>query len=1489
MTPETSELVSLSQLLLVACDQAYAGDSIKPVEGQAPVVLAVLPDAPLADTFLPPYSVAESGFVVDATFEDARSGFKAVIYKSDASNGIVVAMAGTDGTDLRDWWANLTHYGWNQWSRNRVPLLERLDTLISQLSSLSGDNPKIHFTGQSLGGVLAQYAAYEFAETHQDYANSNLSLVTFNGLGAVAGLRDQIPRRGPLDQLGYSDFTDIDFVPFRVSGFAHVAHYGSLNDLVWRAGGGHLGGNVYSFAGLDFASINPETNKPFLLDTITAHRVETGFYYPLTEFDRSGVSAFEASVSSGPLSSVQLNSNYLRVDKLHKLTSILGNVFQQSGTTSAGAMVKVLFGGLGTFSIGDSEQLNHLVREYVETRKRAGKYVGNDSEYEEAKSTDWAWRFRIGAAALALSNVPSGPFGLILKAAGAIAFAPFYSLVEGISNDSGEFVLRTTFELQRDGSPVPDATYQESLERSALIGAALGVTNPNGAELPLGTVAELTEDDVEGFAEAMVSEAGWHYATAEYLMERARTLGMAGRAQDALTEFWSYSRHAADGNPTLLASVSDQFVRFTSDWSVAVANLSDDLVMPGDTPLQIDSPASYAERRTIWNGVLAGLERMLDLFVGTANAAETRATVAGGINDILTSAETVVIGSSRGANPFDDPNFDPRTSQLPIARLEEASVSTFTAYLPYGAGEGGQRVKLKLAGTGAELLSVLAGGEEIELDTDGSFTLTVAEGQREATFALLAAADVDTDETLVLSATLVDAAGEATHRTHEEARIALDGELETAPVGGREIRGDWAPKPYTDPNTGEIYYAPDDLWNTERLPGVPDITGHGDWDNQLQGSTGPDHIVTGDYLDMVLGFEGDDSITGSDARGNILVGGAGNDWIEAGRYDTHAAQYWEFVRHGRTVKHGEDQLYGGPGDDWIFGEYEATQGSLYDPTVVPTGRPGNWISGGSGADKAFGGAGDDVLLGGLGEDRLVAGAGMDVLLGDDDFGVAVQGNFWRVVHPSFGDATPGFGNFEFGLFPVYNYYPNIVNPAEISPNVQDPYVSYYKDGGGADVLIGGAGKDILIGQLGDDTLYGGEDDDLLAGWEGADQMYGGEGNDRMAGEFGRYEQSSQRRISSIELAIPGLQGAPGFDGSAVDQVGNDLIDGGGGDDQVWGEGGDDTVLGGVGNDILFGDATYLPEELHGDDVLDGGGGNDSLAGNFGNDTLFGGEGNDNLAGGGGSDLLEGDNGGDSLSGDEGDDILHGGEGADDLSGGAGADQLHGGAGADQLDGGSDDDALYGGSGEDVVAGGDGEDVIDGGVGVDLLRGGAGNDTYVLGLGYGQDLIEDDEGSNRLRFAAGIASEDLSATLDSATLSATISFGGAGDSVTLNLSGFQAGGADFASGTAWGRRGLLALVPALVSSGSEAGEMLIGNEAVRNDLRGLGGDDSLAGSANDDSLGGGDGADSLDGVGGSDLYLFAPENTGHRRLGRLRFAGSGVPRLVLRQSGHRGLG
>ena len=85
-------------------------------------------------------------------------------------------------------------------------------------------------------------------------------------------------------------------------------------------------------------------------------------------------------------------------------------------------MAKLLFGGLGAFTLGDSAQVNALLRAYVETRYASGKYLGIEEEYEAAKKTDWSLRLRIGAFALGVPFAGTfTPFGLLVKAAGAIA------------------------------------------------------------------------------------------------------------------------------------------------------------------------------------------------------------------------------------------------------------------------------------------------------------------------------------------------------------------------------------------------------------------------------------------------------------------------------------------------------------------------------------------------------------------------------------------------------------------------------------------------------------------------------------------------------------------------------------------------------------------------------------------------------------------------------------------------------------------------------------------------------------------------------------------------------------------------------------------------------------------------------------------------------------------------------------------------------------
>ncbi|WP_168732939.1 calcium-binding protein [Aliigemmobacter aestuarii] len=124
------------------------------------------------------------------------------------------------------------------------------------------------------------------------------------------------------------------------------------------------------------------------------------------------------------------------------------------------------------------------------------------------------------------------------------------------------------------------------------------------------------------------------------------------------------------------------------------------------------------------------------------------------------------------------------------------------------------------------------------------------------------------------------------------------------------------------------------------------------------------------------------------------------------------------------------------------------------------------------------------------------------------------------------------------------------------------------------------------------------------------------------------------------------------------------------------------------------------------------------------DVFFGSAESDAAFGKSGNDTLLGFSGKDTLLGGLGRDLLQGGRGNDTLNGGRNADRMLGEVGNDRLIGGRAGDVLLGLVGADTLLGGAGADTLDGGRGNDLLRGGTGADTFVMGLAFGRDRIDD---------------------------------------------------------------------------------------------------------------------------------------------------------------------
>lgn len=275
-------------------------------------------------------------------------------------------------------------------------------------------------------------------------------------------------------------------------------------------------------------------------------------------------------------------------------------------------------------------------------------------------------------------------------------------------------------------------------------------------------------------------------------------------------------------------------------------------------------------------------------------------------------------------------------------------------------------------------------------------------------------------------------------------------------------------------------------------------------------------------------------------------------------------------------------------------------------------------------------------------------------------------------------------------------------------NTNDDYIGTdsVDDSAGADVIVGQAGKNEIYARGGHDFIEGRANDDYIDAGTGNDHVEAGEGNDYVDGGAGNDR----------------IYGGTGND-NLIGNTGNDLILGGYGDDRIEGNDGNDQLFGGAGKDTIVGGA--------GNDIIDGGADNDILSGEAGNDEIDGGFGDDEINGDDGDDILSGNAGNDQIRGGNGKDIIFGDDGVDVLYGDAGDDALDGGNENDLLFGGLGNDTLVGSYGDDVLYGEMGDDLLAGGKGNDQLHGGDGNDLYVFNAGDGQDIIDDQAGTNRL--------------------------------------------------------------------------------------------------------------------------------------------------------------
>ncbi len=594
------------------------------------------------------------------------------------------------------------------------------------------------------------------------------------------------------------------------------------------------------------------------------------------------------------------------------------------------------------------------------------------------------------------------------------------------------------------------------------------------------------------------------------------------------------------------------------------------------------------------------------------------------------------------------------------------------------------------------------------------------------------------------------------------------------------------------------------------------ISGGTDQVNFIGTTAGSTYTLGTNLENLTLGGTAAINGTGNTAA-NLITGNSGNNVLDDG---------------GILIGGGTDSLVGGAGNDtyvvnnsndFIFdasgtdtvkfvssvdGQSYSLATGLENITLsggfhsAATGNLGNNIMTGDAGDNTFdGGGGTDVMRGGAGNDTYTVDSTTDIVVelngaGTDSVifngtGLTGSTNYTLsayVENLTLGgsNAINGYGNAQNNIIEG-NSGNNILNGGGGTDTV-----SYANAASGVTVdlhlttaqITGGAGTDTLSNF---ENMLGSTHADTLTGSSGNNTIDGGGGNDTLIGGGGTDTVSFASSAAGVTVSLSAgtatgngtvtLSGFTHIIGSTHDDtlggdIGNNTIDGGGGNDTVsyasaalgvvvdlslgtaTGDGTDTLVnitnaIGSVNDDVLKAASTGS--------VLDGGGSAD-----VNGDTLQGGAGNDTLivhtvhdiadGGSGGFDILESS----LISLDLTNSALYTGGIENATLLGAGTLNITGDGLANVLTGNTGDNSITGGAGNDTLDGG-------GSVSGDHLIGGAGTNTYIV---YAAGDHADDTGGTNSVLESGTISLVLTDTTHYTNLENATLLG----STVLNLTG-----------------------------------------------------------------------------------------------------------------------
>jgi Ca2+-binding RTX toxin-like protein len=415
--------------------------------------------------------------------------------------------------------------------------------------------------------------------------------------------------------------------------------------------------------------------------------------------------------------------------------------------------------------------------------------------------------------------------------------------------------------------------------------------------------------------------------------------------------------------------------------------------------------------------------------------------------DLPDNRKVELLPGGTGRNPFLDPAHV--VAQNVVASIKEGAAQVFTFALGF-VSDAQQTVSIKL-GALADNFKAIFGDQAVDFQ-NGEVRYTVQPGQSEVVFALAETGDVDTNASVNLSATLLDASGNQVASHALTLNVDAVQEATGTPVTTRDIVGGFAS-------------GTDDLGN--RFTGAFDPN----QDDILFDSTGNDHVMAGGGNDSVLATRGGDDWIEAGDGGDAVDAGPGNDLV-AGQA-------------------GQDFLFGGVGDDRLFAdEVVDEQAAIVAGRTAADGGPGgDVLNGNEGADLLVGDDRANILEGGGGDDRIVAGGGADTIESDGDIRGLTLGQSFTVTASSATDADGSAAG-------TVTLSGSASRFAVDAPGDDAVYA-----GAGDDFVFTGAGKDVVYADAGNDFVFGGKGDDDLEGEAGDDTLLGGAGDDRLEGDF----------------------------------------------------------------------------------------------------------------------------------------------------------------------------------------------------------------------------------------------------------------------------------------------------------------------------------------------------------------------------------------------------